>query len=323
MSILLIGCGYWGKNWANTLFESGELAAICEANTSIHADLTAAYPGVTLVSSLDDALTLTDIEAAIIATPVFTHAETARRCLQNNWHVLVEKPLTDDPVTAADLVALAAEGGKILAVGHICLFYPGWQRLKELMADGTLGDIRSITCTREKLGIVRNEEDVWWSFAPHDISLIADVFDGPLTVQSVASTYELGRPAIADHVTAVLTTTAGQTATIRVGWLTPNKRFETVVVGSKAIACLDHAGQPQTLTIQAITADSQGAIRYNTPATRETFDMASPLSIQLGAFLGAIRNGKPLPNTGANGAQVVAVLADVAQNLNKKNLVIV
>jgi UDP-2-acetamido-3-amino-2,3-dideoxy-glucuronate N-acetyltransferase len=320
MSILLIGCGYWGRNWANTLFEAGELSAICEANTGIHSELAAAYPNVTLVSSLDEALALPSIEAAIVATPVFTHADTARRCLQNNWHVLVEKPLTDDATSAADLVALAAERGKTLAVGHICLFYPGWQRLKELMADGTLGDIRSITCTREKLGIVRNEEDVWWSFAPHDISLIADVLEGLLTVQSVASTYELGRPTIADHVTAVLTTEAGQTATIRVGWLTPNKRFETVVVGTKAIACLNHAGQPQTLTMQAITADSQGAIKYNTPATTETFEMASPLAIQLEAFLGAIRHGKPLPNTGTNGAQVVSVLADVAKHLSPKVL---
>lgn len=321
MSTLLIGCGYWGNNWAKALHNLGELGAICDARLEIQADLKARYPQVTLYTELAEALRHPGLEAAIVATPVVTHCEVTRQCLLAGKHVLVEKPLALVPEESEFLAKLAEGGGLILAVGHLLLYHPALAKLKELMDTGALGEILSVQCTRVNLGKVRNEENVWWSLAPHDLSIISMLLGEPLTVQSATGMSLLKRPGIEDTVQVNLLSQSGKSGSIQVSWLSPVKKHETVVIGSRAIAIFDDAlPAGEKLKVLEYALDRQGEqikniqreqtllIEYEQPAD----DL---LTLQAQAFLQAIRGQRAsLHNDAANALQVVQLLA-AAQTL--------
>lgn len=144
MTILLVGCGYWGKNWAKTLHRIGELGAVCDPRPEIQATLKEQYPGVALFDQLTDALAHPGIEAVVVATPVTTHLDVGRQCLLADKSVLVEKPLTLSAQESEELVDLADTQGKTLAVGHILMHHPALLKLQSLIRDGELGDRKSV-----------------------------------------------------------------------------------------------------------------------------------------------------------------------------------
>jgi len=316
MSVLLIGCGYWGNNWAKALHNMGELGAICDARSEIQADLKAKYPQAVLYTELTEALRHPGLEAAIVATPVVTHCEVARQCLLAGKHVLVEKPLTLVPEESEFLTKLAEGGGLILAVGHLLLYHPALAKLKELMDAGALGEILSVQCTRVNLGKIRNEESVWWSLAPHDLSIISMLLGEPLTIQSATGMNLLKRPGIEDTVQVNLRSHSGKSGSIQVSWLSPVKKHETVVIGSRAIAIFDDAlPTGEKLKILEYALERQGdqvkhiqreqtlLIEYEQPAD----DL---LTLQAKAFLQATRGQRAsLHNDAANALQVVQLLA--------------
>jgi UDP-2-acetamido-3-amino-2,3-dideoxy-glucuronate N-acetyltransferase len=327
MSVLLIGCGYWGANWAKALAGLGELGAICEASPEIRQVLKASYPQVPLFSDLADALRNPDLEAAVVATPVITHMEVARQCLLAGKHVLVEKPLALDPEEAEFLAKLAEGGGLILAVGHLLLYHPALIQLKALMDAGELGEILSVQCTRINLGKIRNEENVWWSLAPHDLSIISMLLDEPLTLQSVSGLSLLKRSGLEDSVQAQLLSASGISASVQVSWLAPVKKHETLVIGSEAMAIFDDAvpaGQKLQILgyelsregkrVQHIERGESRFIDYESLMTQPSEDL---LTTQAKAFLAAMRGQRSsLPNDSQNGAQVVRLLWEVQQKIN-------
>ncbi len=329
MGVLLVGCGYWGKNWAKTLHAMGELAAICEGNTDRHAELSAAY-GVPVVAELTDALALSNIDAAIVATPANTHVLLAEPLLAAGIPTLVEKPLALTSQHAKRLANTAKVHNTLLSVGHICLFYPGMAKLNQWVTDGTLGKINRLICVRQKLGIIRNTENVWWSFAPHDVSMVLDVLETAkgclpdLTVSQVTGHCDLGRPGLEDTVTAELATDDDTKVTIQVGWLSPHKQFELVAIGDKGVARLDHAGSPngpaQTLTFTPFAKDGSGSVtpKHAETITRTWDTIDPPLMTQATAFLQAVRHGVAIPNTAANGVAVVDILANVQAALSQQ-----
>jgi len=325
MSVLLIGCGYWGANWAKALSGMGELGAICDARPQIQADLKAKYPQAALYTDLADALKHPGIEAAIVATPVVTHCEVARLCLLAGKHVLVEKPLTLAPDEAEFLVKLAEGGGLVLAVGHLLLYHPALVKLKAMMDGGELGDILSIQCTRVNLGKVRNEENVWWSLAPHDLSIISMLLDEPLTLQSATGMALLNRPGIEDTVHVNLVSQSGKSANIQVSWLSPAKKHETLVIGSKAMAIFDDALPiGQKLQVMDYHLDRAGEQVNNIQRGETRFvDYDQPaddlLTTQANAFLAAARGQRAhLPNDGHNGLQVVQLLAEAQERMDRQ-----
>lgn len=321
MSVLLIGCGYWGANWAKALSGMGELGAICDARPQIQAELKAKYPQASLYTDLSDALQHPGIEAVVVATPVVTHCEVARFCLLAGKHVLVEKPLTLNPKESEFLVKLAEGGGLILAVGHLLLYHPALVTLKALMEAGELGEVLSIHCTRVNLGKVRNEENVWWSLAPHDLSIISMLLEEPLQLQAATGMALLKRLGVEDTVHVNLLSQSGKSASIQVSWLSPVKKHETQVIGSKGIAIFDDTlPVGQKLQVVNYTLDRQGE-QVNNIQRGETrlIDYEQPvddlLTTQAKAFLAATRGQREsLPNDGWNGLQVVQLLAK-AQSL--------
>ena len=325
MSILLIGSGYWGSNWAKTLHHMSELGAICDAKPEIQAHLKATYPKIPVYGELIEALRHPGIEAVIVATPVVTHCEVARQCLLAGKHVLVEKPLTLIPEESEFLLKLAEGGGLVLAVGHLLLYHPVLIKLKELINTGRLGEILSIQCSRVNLGKIRNEENVWWSLAPHDLSIISMLLDEPLTVQSAIGMNLLNRPGIEDTVQVNLESKSGKTASIQVSWLSPVKKHETVVIGSHAIAIFDDAlPTGEKLKILEYNLDRQGEHVHNIQRGEiQRVDYEQPtedlLTLQTKAFLQVIRGQRDsLPNDAANALQVVQLLDEAQTHMTQK-----
>jgi UDP-2-acetamido-3-amino-2,3-dideoxy-glucuronate N-acetyltransferase len=330
MSTLLVGCGYWGKNWAKTLHHLGELAAICDPRPDIQAALKSEYPGVAVYDDLQAALSGSNppdslphqinqaaIETVVIATPVLTHDDMARQCLLAGKHVLVEKPLALSPTEAQALVALAERQERILAVGHLLLYQPALLHLKALMDAGALGDILGIECTRVNLGQIRNEENVWWSLAPHDLSILCMLTNEPWHVISAQKLNWLQRPGLEDAVHVILNSASGKQARVSVSWYSPVKRHETVVIGSRKIAIFEDT-QPPEKKLQLLDYDLQSADAHvlsiqkgacaflNYPQTDDDL-----LTRQAKAFLEMTRGQREsIPNSGYNGLQVVRLLAE-------------
>lgn len=324
MTVLLIGYGYWGKNWAKTLAGLGQLAGVCDVclNGPIPE-----YPDVPVFASLDDALaSSTPFEGVVVATPAVTHRAVAEQALRAGKHVLVEKPMALTLDDAQAMVALAESMQRRLAVGHVLLSHPAVEALSDLVRSGELGEIRGIYCQRVNLGKLRNEENAWWSLAPHDVALVSSLLNNaPLTVTAAAGHCLLGRPGLEDTVTMALTSDSGVQASIQVSWLSPFKRHETVVIGSRQMAVLDDT-QPLDKKLMRLpyrietlpqSSNSLGAITKGEPVYVPITDTTMPLTRQAQRFIAAMSDpSMVLPNDGWHALRVTSVMADVDAQLN-------
>jgi len=233
--IAVIGSGYWGKNLVRNYHELGVLKVICDKNETLLDGFKEQYPGIEVCMALNDVLSRDDVDALSIATPAETHYRLAREALLAGKHVYVEKPLVLDESEGQDLIDLAASESRVLMVGHLLQYHPVFVRLKELAASGELGRINYIYSNRLNLGKIRREENILWSFAPHDISMILTLAgEEPESVWATGGNY-LHRK-IADVTTTHMAFPSGLQAHIFVSWLHPFKEQKLVVVGDRKMA---------------------------------------------------------------------------------------
>ncbi len=234
--IAVVGCGAWGKNLVRNFKALGALAAVHDADAD-SARSNAAEAGVAALS-LDDLLASDDIDGVVVATPAETHGAMARMALEAGKHTFVEKPLSLDVAEAGRLCDLARGRSLVLMVGHLMQYHPAFLKLDELVRADTLGDLRYIYSTRLNLGRIRREENILWSFAPHDISMILSLAGAmPRTVQATGACYL--HDVIADVTTTHLEFANGINAHVFVSWLHPFKEQKLVCVGERAMAVLD------------------------------------------------------------------------------------
>jgi len=170
--VAVIGSGYWGKNLVRNYHLIGALELICDKNEAILASFREQYPGVDTCMAISDVMTREDIAGVVIATPAETHYDIAHEALLARKNVYVEKPLVLHEYQGEALIALAKENDRVLMVDHLLQYHPVFVRLKELTQKGELGRINYIYSNRLNLGKIRREENILWSFAPHDISMI-------------------------------------------------------------------------------------------------------------------------------------------------------
>ncbi len=171
-NVAVVGTGYWGKNLVRNFYSLKALHTICDVNTDAVRSFCEQYPGINGVMAFAEILANPEIRGVAISTPAATHAALVREALLAGKDVYVEKPLRLSEEDGKQLVALAGEHDRILMVGHLLWYHPGVFKLKELVDAGELGRIRYIYSNRLNLGKLRREENVLWSFAPHDISVI-------------------------------------------------------------------------------------------------------------------------------------------------------
>ena len=216
-------------------WEMGKLRVICDKNEEVLAGFQRQYDGVEVCLALHEALGREDIGGVVIATPAETHYRLAREALLAGKHVYVEKPLVLDEQEGEDLIALAGDKDLTLMVGHLLQYHPVFERLKDLVAGGDLGRINYIYSHRLNLGKIRREENILWSFAPHDISMIlALAGEEPEAISATGGNYLHRR--IADVTTTHLEFPSGLQSHIFVSWLHPFKEQKLVVVGDRKMA---------------------------------------------------------------------------------------
>jgi UDP-2-acetamido-3-amino-2,3-dideoxy-glucuronate N-acetyltransferase len=306
--VAVVGCGQWGRNLVRNFHALGALSALCEAVPERADELSKRY-GVRALSP-DEVLAETDIEGVILATPAATHAQLAIRALEAGKHVFVEKPLALTVADAERICVAAETNHRLVMVGHLLQYHPAFLRLKELVAEGRLGRLHYIYSNRLNLGRFRREEDVFWSFAPHDISMIlALAGDTPESVEAVGHCYLHNK--IADVTTTHLRFANGINAHIFVSWLHPFKEQKLVVVGDGGMAVFDD-GEAWSAKLRFYP--HRVAWRNGVPeptradATPIVMQPAEPLHAECEHFLECLRDGRRPRTDAQDGIGVLRVL---------------
>jgi UDP-2-acetamido-3-amino-2,3-dideoxy-glucuronate N-acetyltransferase len=243
--ICVIGAGRWGKNHVRTLSDLGCLAGIVDANKDTLAWFTDKYPNVKAYENLDQALAQ-DHDGYTVATPAETHYEIAKKIMLAGKPVLVEKPIALKVSEARELKALSEQQGVALMVGHVMLFHPAIAKMKELISNGKIGKLEYLYSNRLNLGTVRTEENILWSFAPHDISIFQYfIGDNPSNVVSRGGAFI--QPHIHDTTMTILSYPNNITGHIFVSWLHPFKEHRIVVIGTKGMLSFEDSSADKNI----------------------------------------------------------------------------
>ncbi len=307
--IALVGCGNWGKNLARNFHALGALALICEHEEEYHRALKEQYPSCRIVQSYAEVLQDDSIQGVAIATPAETHALLAREAILAGKDVFVEKPLGLSVEDGKLVVALAKERSRIIMVGHLLWYHPAILKLKELIDTGELGRIQYIYSHRLNLGRIRREENILWSFAPHDISVIVGLLgEDPHQVQAQVVNYL--HQQIADVTVSLLSFPSGVKAHIFVSWLHPFKEQKLIVVGDRKMAVFDDLQKAEKLTLYPHSIDwkNHAPVANKAEAQPIFTDRREALRAECEHFLECLQTRQSPRTDGEEGLRVLTVL---------------
>lgn len=311
IKIAVVGCGYWGKNLVRNFAELGALSSVCDANENSAQKVAQEYGVPSLIL---DQILKSEIDGVIISAPAVQHFDLAQKALKAGKHVFVEKPLSLKVEEAKKLCELSCDVGRILMVGHLLQYHPAFLELKRLIGKGTLGKLQYIYSNRLNLGKFRSEENILWSFAPHDISMILSLAGGlPENVYATGVCHL--NPKVHDVTTTHMTFKNGIRAHIFVSWLHPYKEQKLVVVGDRGMAVFDD-GLPweEKLKLYPHHVSWVDGLPYPEKADMigVSIEISEPLKEECQHFLECIREGKNPRTDGWEGVRVLQVL-DAAQ----------
>ncbi len=311
--VAVIGCGYWGKNLVRNFNQLGALAMVVDATEAGRAKARELAPDVPIAEDIEAALT-SDVQGVVVATPAETHYALVKRALQANKDVFVEKPMALTYEQGRELVLLARARERILLVGHVLEYHPAIIKLLDMIASGDLGKVRYIYSNRLSLGKIRREENILWSFAPHDIAVILRLTGGmPFQVSATGGAYV--QPNIADVTVTNLLFDNGVRAHIFVSWLHPFKEQRLVVIGSKKMASFDDVSKKLVLYDQRVEWDRGQPVPIKGSGDLVSYPDAEPLRQECQAFLNAITTRQRPATHGESGLRVLRVLQAAQRSL--------
>ena len=307
--VAVIGFGNWGKNLTRNFHELGALAAVCESAPDRRDQCHSDYPDCRTYSDVDAVLADSSIQAVVIATPAEHHAAMAKKALLAGKDVFVEKPLSLDIASGRALVTLAQEKNRILMVGHLLWYHPAILKLKELIASGELGRIQYIYSNRLNLGKIRREENILWSFAPHDISVILGLL-GEMPDKIVAQGGNYLHEQIADVTVSCLYFPSGVRAHIFVSWLHPYKEQKLVIVGDKKMAVFNDVYPDRKLLLypHSIQWKDQIPVAGRAEAQDVPISEEEPLRAECAHFLQCVATRQSPRTDGEEALRVLTVL---------------
>lgn len=326
LNLAVVGAGYWGKNLVRNFATAkrSNLKFVCDLDEKVLAAQKKSFPAVQTTTNLDDVLGSSDIQAIVIAVDVPRHFEVAKRCLEAGKHIYVEKPLTLKVSEARVLVELAGRKNVKLMVGHLLEYHPAVNYVKDLIDTGRLGRLYYMYTQRVNLGIVRQNENAWWSLAPHDISVICFLLGSqPVSVSALGQCYL--QKGIEDVVFATIKFNDGKIAHVHCSWLDPHKIRRMTVVGSEKMVTFDDMEASEKIRIW----DKGAAVRKDTDASYPEIislrfgdivipkiPASEPLSLECAHFVDCVLDNKPVRSDGRDGLQVVQILEAGQKSLN-------
>ena len=319
IKICVIGAGGWGKNHIRTLSELQALGGVVEADPHQRNKIIELYPNVNCFSSIEHAFR-SDFDGFVVATPPITHVKLAEQILIQKKPVLVEKPLTLSINDGERLQILVESLNGKLMVGHLLLFHPAIIKMKNMIQNGMLGKLQYIYSNRLNLGIVRKEENVFWSFAPHDISLFQFFTESfPVDVKSSGGAFI--QKNIHDTIITYLKYPNGVQGHIYVSWLHPFKEHRVVIIGSKGSLHFEDAGENKLLLYYEKDQNGNNDLNSikNKPSIIINYESTVPLTNELKYFIDVIQ-GKAIDKATLNeGLDIVKILEMATNSLNRNN----
>jgi UDP-2-acetamido-3-amino-2,3-dideoxy-glucuronate N-acetyltransferase len=294
------------------------LSAICDRSLEALSRLAIVYPSAKTTPDYAQILADRSLDAVVLATPAVTHFDLAMRALQAGKHVFVEKPLALSRVEAEQLAAEADRLNLVLMVGHILVYHPAFQALVALVRRGELGEVKHVRSERLSLGKLRSEENVLWSFGPHDASLLAELISAePESVG--ASGHAILQEGIEDIVTMDLRYPGNVTAHIHLSWLEPVKRHRLTVIGSKKMAVFDDTLSEGKLRVydRGFDLTASGWELRRGEETLVPYEAGEPMARECAHFLECIRTGDRPRTDGWSGARVLGILEQAQSELKQ------
>ncbi len=302
MKIGVVGAGAWGKNIVKTLHELGVLAGIAEVGAERRHEFREQYP-VPVVGDPEELVEL-DLDAVCIAAPAPVHHPLAKMFLLEGIHVFVEKPMTLSVSEAEELVDLAEQGSKILMVGHLLLYSPAVQFIKDFIEEGNMGQVYSLNHERLNHGRARKVENVLWSLGVHDVAVCLY-----LAGQSPTKVHSFGQcmlqPTIEDDVRLVIEFPNGTTGNVHSSWLWPSMQRRLTVVGEKGMLVYDEVAQTVVFHRKGISSD---LANWNDGEETVFEGTAPPLTLEMEHFIECCQTGQTPISDGRSGLDVIKVL---------------
>ena len=314
MNVGVVGLNYWGPNLVRNFDDLAELTWLCDLDEKQLAQIGSRYPVAKTTTSFDDLLADASLDAVVIATPVPTHYELAKRALEAGKHVFVEKPPAMRAAEMDELVTLAEAQDRVLMPGHLLLYHPGVLKVKELIERGELGDVLCVYGNRVNLGIVRSNENALWSLGVHDLSVILYFLDEDpelATAQGSASIH----PGVEDVVFCFLRFPSGKIAHMHLSWLDPHKMRKMTVVGREKMVVFDDMEPERKVTVYEKRAGSNGEL-FSGDISIPKIETTEPLRRECQYFLELIEGKHDKAKVARDGARVVRALEMLTTSLN-------
>jgi len=320
-NIAVIGAGYWGQNLVRNMHELGALHTISDANPEIRENMAEKYKDARITGCANDVFNDPAVDAVLIATPAVSHFDQVESALKAGKDVMVEKPLCLNVADGAKLVELAQQTKRILMIGHLLWYHPAVIKLRDMIKNDDLGQLRYISSNRLNMGKLRREENVLWSFAPHDISVIQGLIgEQPIQVQATGGAFL--DQSVADVTLTELTFSNGIRGFVFVSWLHPFKEQKLVVVGERQMAVFDdRLDWDEKLCLYPHDVTWGNGIPEAQPADALAVPMepAEPLRKECEHFLNCVRTREQPRTDGREALAVLDTLERAEMSLQKSS----
>ena len=290
-----VGLGYWGRNLARVFDDVADLTWLCDTSEALRTEFANRHPNAQLTGDFEELLAADDVDAVVIATPVPTHYPLARASLEAGLHVFVEKPPAMRVAEMEELIALAEARGLVLMPGHLLLYHPAVQKMKEFVDDGDLGEVLVVYGNRQNLGKIRKDENALWSLGVHDLSVILYLI-GEEIAEAAAHGHAFLTEGVEDVVFCYLRFPSGKIAHMHLSWLDPHKMRRLTVVGRDKMAVFDDMELDRKITVYD-KAPEQPADNYGEWRTRSgdifspKLSNAEPLKLECQHFVRLVQEG--------------------------------
>lgn len=332
INVAVVGCGYWGPNLMRNLrsLPDCRLVVMCDLNNERIRHLQTLYPEVEGETDFKRIVARTDLDAVVIATAVRLHYPMAKACLESGKHVLIEKPMAASTAECEELIAIAEQKGLVLMVGHTFLYSAAVRKIKEIVDNRDIGDLRYISARRLNLGLFQKDINVAWDLAPHDISIILYIMqESPQSVNCRGNAH-ITR-GIEDVTSMSLQFSNERSAIIHSSWHDPRKVREMTIVGSKRMIVYDDIAAQEKIKVFDVRVERPP--HYDTFAEfhyayhyGDTYcpyiKQDEPLKTECQHFIQCIVDGVVPLTSGRAGMEVVRILEASSSSLKKSGAAI-